>query len=75
MQYAIHHSGSSLFPSRRSEAERLQIGEKNALCLSEAQILRPNVLTVAALRRRTAGTVLARPTNRAVDAKLPWGSR
>jgi hypothetical protein len=51
------------------------MGEKNAFCLSDAQFLRLNFLTAAALRRRAAGTILAATTNEAADAKLPLGSR
>jgi hypothetical protein len=73
MGYAIHRTGSSLFPSRDGKIEKPLVDEKNALCRFEAQFLRASFLTIAELHRRTAGMVLATPRSGAVDGKLPLG--
>ena len=73
MGYAIHRTGSSLFPSRDGEIEKPLVDEKNAPCRFEAQFLRPSFLTIAKLHHRTAGMVLAWTRSGVVDAKLPLG--
>jgi hypothetical protein len=73
MGYAIHRTGSSLFPSRDDEIEKPLVDEKNALCHFEAQFLRTSFLTIAELHRRTGGMVLAGTRSGVVDAKLPVG--
>jgi len=60
---------------QHATVEGLQIGEKNASSFSEAQFLRPNILTAAVLHCRTAGTVLAPTTSGALDLKVPLGSQ